>query len=123
MKIIMETDSYNDNRYGKPYIAECDEKAKAIRWGEWVGTAGHSGELEIHLTKSTIVMKGQKDFRNNRNSAPYYTVWDGEKFSEWTISKMEVIKKFRELSEGDKRNPLAKFSDEEIIEEIKRRSL
>ena len=75
MYIKIETENYNEKRYGKPYIALCDnESVKVIKWGDWFGTPGHQGDLTIEAEPGDIVMKGQKDYRNSKNSAPSYHI-------------------------------------------------
>jgi hypothetical protein len=74
MKIQIETRSYNDRRYGKPYIATIDFTADprgVATWGTWVGSPGEDGLLIIDAEPGDILMIGQKDFRG-RNSAPEY---------------------------------------------------
>ena len=80
MKIERETDSYNDRRYGKPWIARVDFSANPqgeFTWGTWIGDPGDAGLLEIEAEIGDIVARGQKDFRKPKNSAPdWYQVID-----------------------------------------------
>jgi len=49
MNITVETDSYNDRRYGKPWIALVDFKSDRkgdFTFGEWIGSPGGAGTLE-----------------------------------------------------------------------------
>ena len=94
IKYTKNTPVYNEKRYSKPYIALCDDKGKAIRWGEWIGTAGFEGILEISAPAGSILMKGQKDHRGN-NSAPSYGVLQSDGSVEWT-SKAAAVKAYRE---------------------------
>jgi hypothetical protein len=81
VKVTIETSSYNDRRYGKPYIAVIDFSKNPkgdARWGDWVGQPGQPGLLVIEANQGDIIMRGQKDFRNSRHSAPdYYQVGEG----------------------------------------------
>lgn len=84
MKIEIETDSYNERRHGKPWIAVVDFSTSAqgkYRWGEWVGDArnGGAGTLLVDANPGDIIAQGQKDFRKMRNSAPvfYHVESDG----------------------------------------------
>ena len=73
MKIELETGSYNERRYGKPWIAVVDFSTNNqgdFKWGEWVGRPGDSGLLILDAEPGDIVARGQKDFRKMRNSAP-----------------------------------------------------
>lgn len=94
MKISKETDSYNDRRYGKPYIALCDEKGKAAKWGDWIGQAGRAGELSIDADPGDVVMIGQKDYRNSRKSAPDYYFVNADRELE-RGSKIKCVKMSR----------------------------
>ena len=79
MKITKDTGSYNDRRYGKPYIAKIvwDTPQGTAQWGEWVGQPGQPGLLVLDVEPGDTVMLGQKDHRNSRKSAPdYYVVAD-----------------------------------------------
>jgi len=82
MKIIRNTGSYNDRRYGKPWIAKVDFSVKPANfiWGDWTGSPGGEGVLEIDAEPGDIIARGQKDNRKPRNSAPdYYALTDAGK--------------------------------------------
>ena len=77
MEIRIETSSYNEKRYGKPWIAMVDFAASAngeMIFGNWVGTPGYDGVLLLDATPGDIVARGQKDFRNPKYSAPTYYI-------------------------------------------------
>lgn len=82
MEIRIETSSYNDRRYGKPWIAVIDFTSgkPGYKWGDWIGTPGGEGVLTIQANPGNIIAKGQKDNRKPRNSAPsfYVVTLDGE---------------------------------------------
>lgn len=96
-KIEINTGSYNDRRYGKPWIAKVtfDDNGKAaFEWGTWVGRPGYSGTLVIHAAEGEIVAKGQKDNRNSRGTeCDYYQVQGGQLVA---MSKAEAYKASRE---------------------------
>lgn len=83
MEIKVNTSSYNERRYGKPWIARVDfstNRQGDFIWGEWVGDHrnGSEGTLFVTADEGDIVARGQKDFRNPRNSAPdFYQVRNG----------------------------------------------
>lgn len=83
-KIEVKTVSYNQRRYGKPWIAKVDFSNNPngdFFWGSWVGDArnGSEGLLIIEANEGDIVARGQKDFRVPRNSSPaFYQVRDGQ---------------------------------------------
>lgn len=75
MEIKIETATYNERRYGKPWIAKVSfEKSKKgdFTFGEWVGRPGQAGELYINADPGDIIAQGQKNHRKPRNSVPYY---------------------------------------------------
>jgi hypothetical protein len=75
MEITKATDSYNERRYGKPWIAVVDYSSSRkgeFKFGDWQGRPGQSGELYITCEPGDIIAVGQKDFRKPRNSAPEY---------------------------------------------------
>lgn len=85
MKISVKTNSYNQRRYGKPWIANVkfslDNPHGVYQWGTWLGShnTGSDGELIIDANEGDIVASGQKDFRNPKNTKVwYYHVEDGK---------------------------------------------
>jgi hypothetical protein len=79
MEITIETDSYNERRYGRPWIAKVDF-GKSVKgdfaWGDWAGDHynGGAGVLTITANPGDIIAHGQKDNRKPRNSAPEFEV-------------------------------------------------
>lgn len=80
MLITKATQSYNERRYGKPWIAKViitpAKPAGEFIWGTWIGDHrnGGEGELSLEVEVGDIVAMGQKDFRNPRKSTPRYSV-------------------------------------------------
>jgi hypothetical protein len=75
MQLRIETTQYNEKRYGKPWIAKIDfesNKQGTFIWGDWIGTPGYEGLLELTVNTNDIVARGQKDTRKPRNSAPEF---------------------------------------------------
>jgi hypothetical protein len=81
MRITRATHSYNERRYGKPWIAKivittANPKGDFI-WGTWIGDARKGGEGELildNIEPGDIYARGQKDNRKPRNSSPDYYV-------------------------------------------------
>lgn len=124
MRIEIETDSYNERRYGKPYIAVMDllDRKADPRWGAWIGQPGTEGLLEIEAAPGDIVMQGQKDLRKPRNSAPSYALVRVDGSLEWG-TKVAIYKLGRAVQPAPTDNPLACYSDDEIRAEYARRGL
>jgi len=100
MKIEIETGSYNERRYGKPWIALVDfrDPKGAFTWGEWVGDArnGSDGLLIIEAEPGDVVARGQKDHRKYRNSAPDWYVVSEDGTLSAVGGKVEALKAWRE---------------------------
>tara|TARA_R110000796_G_scaffold23697_3_gene67771 strand:+ start:188 stop:508 length:321 start_codon:yes stop_codon:yes gene_type:complete len=100
MKIEIQTNSYNERRYGRPYIAKIlfDDHKGSPAWGSWVGDPrnGSEGLLILDCDVNDIVMTGQKDSRNARNSAPtYHVVKEGGALQE--VSKVEAYRLYKDI--------------------------
>ena len=75
MIIEIETPAYNHRRYGKPWIARIsfEDCAGDFHWGNWIGSPGEEGLLQIECEPGDIVARGQKDTRGpGANSAPAF---------------------------------------------------
>lgn len=126
MKIEKNTDSYNDRRYGRPYIAVVDFATSTqgeCRWGDWIGQAGCEGILVIEAAAGEIVMIGQKDQRRPRDCSPnYFQVGVGGELIAMA-SKAAAYQAWKESSAkvAEVPNPLAGFSAEELRAELARR--
>jgi len=82
MKIEINTSSYNERRYSKPWIAKVDfsDGKGNFLWGQWIGRQGEEGILMIDVNPGDIIASGQKDFRKSKNSAAdYYEILSGGK--------------------------------------------
>ncbi len=94
MKLSINTSSYNQRRYGKPYVGKLSAAdGKVTSWGTWIGTAGCSGILEIDVAPGDVIIEGQKDNRGNHGTPNYGVV-----LSDGTIEymgKAEAIKAAR----------------------------
>ena len=119
MRISIDTSTYNERRYGKPWIALVSFASASktnFDFGEWAGQEGYSGMLELECENGDIVARGQKDNRNPKNSVPvFFIVKNGE--LEW-ISKVDA---YRYTQVQVNVNPLEKFTTDELLAEIERR--
>jgi len=99
MKIEINTSSYNERRYGKPWIAVVDFKDDpkgVFKFGTWVGTAGSDGLLLLDPEPGEIVARGQKDNRNPKYSAPDWYAIDSEGTLTELKDKVSAYKIYRE---------------------------
>jgi hypothetical protein len=81
-KIEIKTDSYNQRRYSKPWIAVVNfsnTPKGEYAWGDWVGdhNNGSNGILVISAEEGDIIASGQKDYRGNKTEITYYQVSNG----------------------------------------------
>lgn len=77
--ITRQTGTYNQRRYGRPWIATVDfsENSRGeFVFGTWTGDHynGGAGTLTIEANAGDMVAIGQKDNRDARNSAPDFYV-------------------------------------------------
>lgn len=95
-KIELKTGSYNQRRYGKPWIARVNFSHNPkgdFEWGNWIGNhnTGSEGLLIIEANEGDIVAHGQKDFRNPKyTEVNYCQVRNGKLVT--LASKVEAYK-------------------------------
>jgi len=127
MEITIETASYNERRYGKPWIAKVDfatDKKGAFSFGDWTGDGWNGGEgvLSIDVQPGDIVATGQKDNRKPRNSAPKFHVVLADGSLDSIGDKGAAYKFFMEAQKTE-HNPLEIFTNGQILAEASRRGL
>ena len=93
--ILLKTASYNEKRWGKPWLAvvTADEKGKAQYSfdGEYIGEAGYDGQLLMRAETGQIIAHGQRDGRGNGTMNTWYkVVGDIEKIVGEAQRNMEV---------------------------------
>jgi len=139
-RISIETAAYNDRRYGRPWIALVDftETKGNFTFGDFVGSHGSAGLLEIEAHPGEIIARGQKDNRQPRNSAPtFHHVEEGGTLSA-SMSKADALKAWRAnqariasaprpegcaVEDAHRAGPFAAFTDAEVLAEAQRRCL
>ncbi len=122
MRITQIFGSYNQRRYGRPWIAKITswpvgDKAE-VSWGSYLGN-DNGGEVEIEANPGDVIRTGQKDGRGNGTSADWYIVSPDGSLIHTTAAK---AKDHWETTKAEKPNPLASFSTEELMAEIERRT-
>ena len=119
MRISIDTSTYNERRYGKPWIALVSFASASktnFDFGEWAGQEGYSGMLELECENGDIIARGQKDNRNPKNSVPeFYIVKNGE------LEPISKVDAYRHTQSKIEINPLEKFTTEQLLAEIERR--
>lgn len=101
MKITASTSSYNERRYGRPWIARVDfsnDPTGEFIWGSWLGQPGEPGELTVEAFPGDVVARGQKDLRNPRNSAPDWYIVDGNGNLVRCSTKIDAVRASREFA-------------------------
>lgn len=80
IKIEIKTDSYNERRFGRPWIAKVDfsnDKKGEMFFGDWIGQHGDEGILELEANAGDIIATGQKDYRGKSDLFYYVLKEDG----------------------------------------------
>ena len=100
MDIELETPSYNERRYGKPWIAKITfvDKKPTYEFGSWVGKPGCPGLLILeNVNAGQIIAKGQKDNRkaNGSENNLYVVNDDGTRR---LVDKLEAYKIWKSLT-------------------------
>lgn len=74
MQYTEATTSYNERRYGKPWMAitAADSLTKNFTFLDWDGRPGCAGEFNFDVPIGTILAYGQKDLRKNRGGVDGY---------------------------------------------------
>lgn len=122
MKISIETGVYNEKRYGKPWIAKVsfqDSKQGTFQFGDWIGQEGGQGVLELDDVQiGDVVARGQKDFRNPKNSAPcFYVVRSADDLEH--VSKLDAYKHWQaSLTKPVSVKGLEDFTSEDLLKEL-----
>jgi len=75
MQYIIETDSYNERRYGKPWLARVGKSlTKDFEFILWNGRPGLAGDFRFSAQPGEILAKGQKDNRKGRGGVDMYLI-------------------------------------------------
>ena len=75
MNYTFITESYNERRYGRPWMAIItDLLTKNFTFLEWDGRPGHAGEFNFEAEPGTLLAFGQKDVRKGRGGVDGYRI-------------------------------------------------
>jgi len=71
----INTQPYNEKRYGRPWAALCvTSLVKDLSFIDWDGRPGYAGEFTFDEEPGTIIARGQKDLRNGKGGIDSYRV-------------------------------------------------
>lgn len=131
----LETKSYDERRYGKPWIARVEfiESPKGeYQFGIWIGEAGHPGLLQVDVKPGDIIAKGRKDFRKPQYSTKdFHIVRDdytidedavmsfGTAFKLWRETKSKSDEGYNEKLLAEKAELLDRLAEIELSLEKK----
>lgn len=128
MRVAQSFGSYNQRRYGRPWIAKITSwpvgAKPEVQWGAYCGT-DEGGEVEIEAQAGDIVRTGQKDNRGNGTAADWYIVEADGSLSSTDAAGARKAWDLRQADKAVEHPPmdLSSISDADLIAEIKRRGL
>ncbi len=75
MQYAEKTESYNERRYGRPWMAFVNNSlTKDFTFIEWDGRPGAAGEFTFDAEPGTLLAYGQKDIRKGRGGIDGYQI-------------------------------------------------
>lgn len=75
MQYTEQTKSYNERRYGKPWMAKVNNSlTKDFDFIDWDGRPGSVGEFNFSADPGTLLAYGQKDIRKGRGGVDGYQI-------------------------------------------------
>jgi len=123
MRIEFEYSGYNHRRYGKPWGAivkfEGTKMVYDFSAGTFLGDSSKGGKVYIECQPGDIIATGQRDFRGGNTENTLYVV--DEDGSLKRVDKVAALEHWESQKEPE--SPLAKYSTEELIAEIRRRGI
>lgn len=90
------TSSYNEKRYGKPWVGILQGKmlTKDYVFVPWDGIPGHVGIHEFEAEPGQIIAYGQKDHRKNRGGIDGYMIC----LPDGSLAELRGAMEYRNLS-------------------------
>lgn len=128
MRVSAGFGSYNQRRYGRPWIAKitawpvgCKPE---VEWGRYLGD-DTGGEVEIDANPGDIVRTGQKDHRGGNTDAGWYVVMPDGSLGACDAAEARNAWDAKQADKAIEHPPmdLSGVSDADLIAEIKRRGL
>lgn len=123
MRVEIEYGGYNSRRYGKPWGAVVKfEGAKMVydfEAGTFLGDSVKGGKVYIECQPGDIIATGQRDHRGGNTENNLYIVQE-----DGTMRKVDRVAALEHWeSRKVPESPLAKYSTDELIEELRRRGV
>lgn len=126
MRVSIEFDSYNPKRYSRPWGAKVSFVGSKIHYdfkaGNYLGDSD-GGNVYIECEPGDIVAYGQRDGRGGNTQNTLAIVQADGSLKE--VDKVEALEYWERRNAADAdsepENPLAAFSTEELLAELKRR--
>lgn len=128
MRVSQSFGSYNQRRYGRPWICKITSwpvgGKPEVQWGAYCGT-DDGGEVEIEAAAGDIVRTGQKDNRGNGTSADWYIVDADGSLQDTDAAGARKAWEAKQADKAIEHPPmdLSIIPDADLIAEIKRRNL
>src|SRR5690625_3416183 len=123
MKVEFEYKGYNYRRYSRPWGATIKLNGTKLDYdfsaGNYLGD-NTGGAVVIECNVGDVVATGQRDGRGGNTKHDIYIVKEGGE-----LEKTDRKGAYDHLSNKDKKNtnPLANFTDGELLAEVKKRGL
>ena len=123
MRIEFNYEGYNDRRYSRPWGAKVKLEGTRLNYdfnsGNYLGDSS-GGTVIVECEIGDVVATGQRDGRGRNTKNELYIVKEGGELEstdrKGAYDHLESIKNKED-------NPLERFTDEELLTEIKRRGL
>ena len=123
MRIEFEYGGYNSRRYGKPWGAivkfEGTKMVYDFSAGTFLGDDVKGGKVYVECQPGDIIATGQRDFRGSKTENTLYIVEEDGSLKR--VDKVTALEHWESRKEPE--SPLAKYSTEELIAELRRRGV
>jgi hypothetical protein len=121
MKVSFDYPAYNARRYGRPWGAVVKFEGVTPKYdfsvGNYLGN-DRGGKVYVECEPGDIVATGQKDFRGGHTISEWYIVQE-----DGSLVKTDKAGALDHWDSRKKESPLAKYSTEELIAELRRRGI
>ena len=98
----IETDEYNEKRYGKPWLATISSWNGAspdLEFVPWIGDEGREGFFEVELRPGQVLKRGQKDHRNPNGTTNSFRIVNSD-LTLTRIDKAEAYDAYQAFIKG-----------------------